>query len=70
VREQQGTGMSISDISQITGVNQTEIRRAVDFLSGEGHLYCTIDEGNSFLRYHSFLKNTFVLQTNFLSFVI
>jgi len=45
VRSQgQGTGVSVADIAQIMGVNQAEIRRAVDFLAGEAHLYCTIDE--------------------------
>jgi len=39
-------GASVSFLCQQLNKSEAEIRRAIDFLSGEGHLYSTVDENH------------------------
>lgn len=44
-RDTSDTGCSITQVAQeLAGTNLMDIRRAVDFLTEEGHLYSTIDD--------------------------
>lgn len=39
-------GASVKFIMQQLGKSETEIRSAIEFLSNEGHIFCTINDGN------------------------
>ena len=46
---QSDSGMSVMDITQQLspqGITEQQIRAAIEFLSGEGHLYSTVDENH------------------------
>ena len=38
------SGLALDDIAQKLGLSMSDVKKHVDYLSGEGHIYSTIDE--------------------------